>query len=72
MPSLTRDLGQLYLGVFSGPVEGILLIVGIFIVTGIYGMSFALRLQTWTDSRQDRLSGTLPPWSFSAFMMFPS
>ncbi|GJE98858.1 choline/ethanolaminephosphotransferase [Phanerochaete sordida] len=32
--------GQLYLGVFSGPVEGILLIVGIFIVTGIYGPTF--------------------------------
>ncbi|KAI0066531.1 Choline/ethanolaminephosphotransferase [Artomyces pyxidatus] len=29
--------GQLYLGVFSGPVEGILMIVSIFIITGIYG-----------------------------------
>ncbi|KAI0347934.1 Choline/ethanolaminephosphotransferase [Trametopsis cervina] len=29
--------GQLYLGVFSGPVEGILLIVVIFIISGVYG-----------------------------------
>ncbi|GBE77604.1 Uncharacterized CDP-alcohol phosphatidyltransferase class-I family protein [Sparassis crispa] len=29
--------GQLYLGVFSGPVEGILMIVGLYIVSGIYG-----------------------------------
>lgn len=29
--------GQLYLGVFSGPVEGILMIVAVFIVSGIYG-----------------------------------
>jgi len=32
--------GQLYLGVFSGPVEGILMIVGIFIITGFCGTSF--------------------------------
>jgi len=32
--------GQLYLGVFSGPVEGILMIVMIFIVTGFYGPTF--------------------------------
>ncbi|KAF8621745.1 hypothetical protein AX15_007539 [Amanita polypyramis BW_CC] len=32
--------GQLYLGVFSGPVEGILMIVFIFILTGIFGPSF--------------------------------
>ena len=31
--------GQLYLGVFSGPVEGILMIVGVYAVTGIYGTS---------------------------------
>lgn len=30
-------VGQLYLGVFSGPVEGILMIVGIYIITGFYG-----------------------------------
>jgi hypothetical protein len=30
--------GQLYLGVFSGPTEGILMIVAIFTVTGFYGM----------------------------------
>ncbi|THH20505.1 hypothetical protein EW146_g856 [Bondarzewia mesenterica] len=32
--------GQLYLGVFSGPVEGIIMIVGIFVLTGIYGPTF--------------------------------
>ena len=32
-----KNPGQLYLGVFSGPVEGILLIVIIFIMTGFYG-----------------------------------
>ena len=34
------NAGQLYLGVFSGPVEGILLIVGIYVITGLYGMSY--------------------------------
>ncbi|KAH7105087.1 hypothetical protein BKA62DRAFT_691625 [Auriculariales sp. MPI-PUGE-AT-0066] len=29
--------GQLYLGVFSGPVEGILMIVIVYIITGFYG-----------------------------------
>ncbi|KAG6894146.1 hypothetical protein C0992_007340 [Termitomyces sp. T32_za158] len=29
--------GQLYLGVFSGPVEGILMIVIIYLLSGIYG-----------------------------------
>ncbi|KAF8636169.1 hypothetical protein AX17_003741, partial [Amanita inopinata Kibby_2008] len=32
--------GQLYLGVFSGPVEGIIIVVLIFIITGILGPSF--------------------------------
>nr|GAT52559.1 predicted protein [Mycena chlorophos] len=32
--------GQLYLGVFSGPVEGILMIVAIFTISGIFGPSF--------------------------------
>ncbi|KAM6498880.1 Choline/ethanolaminephosphotransferase [Amanita muscaria] len=32
--------GQLYLGVFSGPVEGILMIIAIYIFTGISGPSF--------------------------------
>jgi ethanolaminephosphotransferase len=31
------DLGQLFLGVFSGPVEGILMIVGIYVLSGLYG-----------------------------------
>jgi len=30
--------GQLYLGVFSGPVEGILMIVAIFTITGFCGI----------------------------------
>jgi len=29
--------GQLYLGVFSGPIEGIVIIVLIFLITGFYG-----------------------------------
>jgi len=29
--------GQLYLGYFSGPVEGILIIVGIYLLSGYYG-----------------------------------
>lgn len=32
--------GQLYLGYFSGPVEGILMIVGIYLITGYYGPQF--------------------------------
>ncbi|KAI9511889.1 Choline/ethanolaminephosphotransferase [Russula earlei] len=32
--------GQLYLGVFSGPVEGILMIVTIFMITGFAGPTF--------------------------------
>lgn len=37
--------GTLFLGVFSGPVEGIIMIVVIYIVTGIYGIptSFQVR-----------------------------
>ncbi|KIJ54323.1 hypothetical protein M422DRAFT_25247, partial [Sphaerobolus stellatus SS14] len=32
--------GQLYLGVFSGPVEGILMVVAIYAITGTYGPKF--------------------------------
>lgn len=32
--------GQLYLGVFSGPVEGIIMLVVLYIITGFYGPSF--------------------------------
>ncbi|KAI0319538.1 Choline/ethanolaminephosphotransferase [Amylostereum chailletii] len=32
--------GTLYLGVFSGPVEGILMIVAIYMITGFYGPAF--------------------------------
>ncbi|KAG5728742.1 hypothetical protein E4T56_gene18606 [Termitomyces sp. T112] len=31
--------GQLYLGVFSGPIEGILMIISIYLLSGIYGPS---------------------------------
>ena len=31
------SLGQLFLGVFSGPVEGIIIIVAIYAITGYYG-----------------------------------
>ena len=34
-------LGQLYLGVFSGPVEGILMIVAIYTITAIYGKHYS-------------------------------
>ena len=33
-----RVLGQLFLGYFSGPVEGIIMIVIIFTITGFYGL----------------------------------
>lgn len=33
--------GTLYLGVFSGPVEGIIIIIAIYIITAIYGAYFA-------------------------------
>ncbi|THV03702.1 hypothetical protein K435DRAFT_774824 [Dendrothele bispora CBS 962.96] len=32
--------GSLYLGIFSGPVEGILMIISIYMITGIFGPSF--------------------------------
>ena len=32
--------GQLYLGVFSGPVEGIIMIILIYVFTGIFGPAF--------------------------------
>lgn len=34
----THHIGQLYLGVFSGPVEGILMIIVIFVISGTYGV----------------------------------
>jgi hypothetical protein len=37
LPLKFVNLGQLYLGVFSGPVEGILMIVAIYVITGFYG-----------------------------------
>lgn len=37
---LTCNPGILYLGPFSGPVEGILMIVIIYVITGIFGKRF--------------------------------
>lgn len=37
-----RPLGQLYLGVFSGPVEGILMIIAIFLISGFKGKSCSM------------------------------
>ena len=31
--------GTLYLGIFNGPVEGIILLVIMYIITGVYGSS---------------------------------
>lgn len=42
---LTSTKGQLYLGVFSGPVEGIIMIVIIYLISGIFGGSSALGLE---------------------------
>ncbi|KAF7347234.1 Choline ethanolaminephosphotransferase [Mycena venus] len=36
--------GQLFLGAFSGPVEGILIIAAIYAISGVYGMLTFLRL----------------------------
>jgi hypothetical protein len=35
-------LGQLYLGVFSGPIEGILMVISVFVITGICGKDGAI------------------------------
>lgn len=41
---------KLFLSEFSGPVEGILIIVGSFILTGIYGPEFVWRMEIWKVS----------------------
>jgi len=46
--------GQLYLGYFSGPVEGILMIIAIFLVTGHYGPAFWDQ-RFWTFLHLDHL-----------------
>ncbi|KAI8334618.1 hypothetical protein BC941DRAFT_431691 [Chlamydoabsidia padenii] len=58
--------GVLYLGYFSGPVEGILMIVGVHLITGYFGPAlWTLRLQeaipaiTWSYSAETRLIGAL-------------
>ncbi|KAJ4478390.1 Choline/ethanolaminephosphotransferase [Lentinula aciculospora] len=63
--------GCLYLGVFSGPVEGILMIVAIYIITWIYGPSF------WDTGILDFLhlsnisiiSNTIPNIGLNVFFM---
>ena len=45
--------GTLYLSVFSGPVEGIIIIVGLYIVTGIYGPHI------WTTSLESYIGVSL-------------
>lgn len=37
VPSIHVKAGQLFLGVFSGPVEGIIMICGLYVVTGFKG-----------------------------------
>ena len=47
-----RVLGQLFLGYFSGPVEGIIMIVIIFTITGFYGLQlthFFVILTYWPN-----------------------
>lgn len=53
--------GTLFLGVFSGPVEGIIMIVVIYIVTGIYGIptSSTLRCVPLTRSCRSFRDGRL-------------
>jgi ethanolaminephosphotransferase len=44
-------LGQLYLGVFSGPVEGILMVIVVFIITGFCGASITPDYVSTIESR---------------------
>lgn len=37
LPSTHSKPGQLFLGVFSGPVEGIIMICGLYVITGFKG-----------------------------------
>jgi len=65
--------GQLYLGVFSGPVEGILMIVAIFTITGFYGTSFwDIGILTFTGLNHiPRIADNVPNVGLNeAFMIF--
>ncbi|KDR86099.1 hypothetical protein GALMADRAFT_235335 [Galerina marginata CBS 339.88] len=64
--------GQLYLGYFSGPVEGILMIVTIFLVSGYYGPSFwDQKIWTFTHLEHLPLISKLPNLPLNeSFMVF--
>ncbi|ETW86660.1 phosphatidylinositol synthase 1 (CDP-alcohol phosphatidyltransferase1) [Heterobasidion irregulare TC 32-1] len=65
--------GQLYLGVFSGPVEGIIMIVAIYILTGIYGPTFwDNKILTFTGLDQvDAIASRVPNIALNElFMVF--
>ncbi|KAG8780959.1 hypothetical protein FRC12_022385 [Ceratobasidium sp. 428] len=47
--------GTLYLGVFSGPVEGIIMVVIMFVITGAYGTQF------WNQTLASFLPSSLHP-----------
>jgi ethanolaminephosphotransferase len=58
--------GVLYLGHFSGPVEGILMIVGVHLISGYFGPAlWTLRVQEaipidfWSCTAETRLFGAL-------------
>ncbi|KAF9237079.1 CDP-alcohol phosphatidyltransferase-domain-containing protein [Melanogaster broomeanus] len=65
--------GLLYLGPFSGPVEGILMIVIIYLISGVFGPSFwDQRLLTFTHlDRISQVVAVVPNIGLNeAFMMF--
>lgn len=65
--------GQLYLGIFSGPVEGIIMIVAIYILTGIYGPTFwDNKILTFTGLDQvDAIASRVPNIALNElFMVF--
>ncbi|KAI6154246.1 hypothetical protein BKA82DRAFT_4099230 [Pisolithus tinctorius] len=56
--------GQLYLGPFSGPVEGILMIVAIYTISGLFGPSF------WDKRILSFTHLDMIPWAFMVFAGF--
>ncbi|KAF9554059.1 Choline/ethanolaminephosphotransferase [Agrocybe pediades] len=64
--------GQLFLGYFSGPVEGIIMIVVIYLITGYYGTGFwEQRIWTFTGLSRVPLINKLPNLPLNeAFMVF--
>ncbi|KAF4611587.1 hypothetical protein D9613_004532 [Agrocybe pediades] len=63
---------QLFLGYFSGPVEGIIMIVVIYLITGYYGTGFwEQRIWTFTGLSRVPLINKLPNLPLNeAFMVF--